>query len=298
MDVAISGSSGLIGTALRTALTEAGHRPIRLVRRDPQPGADEIRFEPAKGEIDAASLEGVDAVVNLAGAGVGDARWTEQYRRLLVDSRVDTTRLLTKTITSLNDGPQVFLSGSAIGYYGNQGDTVLTEESPAASDFLAQLCVDWEAAAAPAQEAGIRTAFLRTGIVLAPHGGALQRLLPLFKLGLGGPLGSGKQYMSWITLADEVEAILHLLTHDVSGPVNLTGPEPVTNAEFTKALASAVSRPAFLPVPSFAPKLALGSDRGQALALDSIRVLPEVLKSSGYSFESATIAAGLAAELG
>ena len=298
MDVAISGSSGLIGTALRAALAEAGHRPIGLVRRDPEPGADEIRFVPSEGAIDRASLEGVDAVVNLAGAGIGDHRWSDDYRRLLVESRTASTELLASTMAELDRPPKVFLSGSAIGYYGDDGDNAKTETSPPADDFLAQLCVDWEAAARPAVEAGIRTAFLRTGIVLSEDGGALAKLLPLFKLGLGGPFGSGRQYMSWITIEDEVGAILHLLDHDLSGPVNLTAPTPVTNATFAKTLGGVLDRPSVLPVPAFGPKLLMGSDRAQALLFDSIRVLPQVLEESGYGFAARELEAGLRLVLG
>lgn len=297
MDVAISGASGLIGSALKIALVEAGHRPISLVRREPIPGRDEIAWKPAEGVIDAPSLEGIDAVVNLAGAGIGDRRWTDSYRRLLVDSRVESTRLLATTMAGLDRRPTVFLSGSAIGYYGSNGSTVQTEESPAASDFLAQLCVDWEAATAPAEAAGIRTAHLRTGIVLSTEGGALPKLLPLFKAFVGGRFGTGDQYMSWITIDDQTSAILHLLDGDIDGPVNLTAPEPVTNAEFTSTLADVLGRPSLLPVPAFGPRLVLGGDRADALLFDSIRVIPEVLQKSGFAFRSSDIEAGLRAVL-
>lgn len=297
MDVAVSGASGLIGTALVAALADAGHRAIRLVRREPATGADEIRWKPSAGEIDAASLEGVDAVVNLSGAGIGDKRWTPEYRKVLVTSRTGSTELLATTMAGFDNKPAVFLSGSAIGYYGSQGDTILTETSPPASDFLATLTVDWEAAAQPAIDAGIRTAFLRTGIVLSATGGALQKLLPLFKLGVGGKFGSGQQYMSWITIEDEVQAILHLLTADTSGPVNLTAPAPVTNAEFADTLGDVLGRPSFLPVPAFGPKLVMGADRAQALLFDSMRVLPEVLQSSGFDFAHPELETGLRAVL-
>ncbi len=297
MDVAISGSSGLIGTALMAALSDAGHRPIRLVRRTPKPGADEIRWMPLDGEIDDQSLNGVDAVVNLAGAGIGDKRWTEAYKKLCFDSRVDGTKLLATTMAELDNRPSVFLSGSAIGYYGPQGDEELTEKSPAGSGFLADLTVAWEEAATPAIDVGIRTAFLRTGIVLSRSGGALSKLLPLFKLGLGGKFGSGAQYMSWVSIDDEVNAILYLLEADISGPVNLTAPEPVTNAQFTEALASVLGRPSFLPVPAFGPKLVLGADRADALLFDSARILPEVLEGSGYDFAHPDVETALRAVL-
>ena len=298
MDVAISGASGLIGSALGTALTDAGHRPISLVRRDPVPGRDEIAWNPADGAIDAASLEGIDAVVNLSGAGIGDHRWTDSYRKLLVDSRVDSTALLATTLAGLERRPSVFLSGSAIGVYGSDGATIKTEESPPADDFLARLCVDWEAAAAPAVEAGIRTAYLRTGIVLSTKGGALPKLLPLFKAFVGGKFGSGDQYMSWITIDDQTGAILHLLDDGLDGPVNLTAPEPVTNAEFTSTLARVLGRPSLVPVPAFGPRLVLGSDRADALLFDSLRVVPQALQKSGYTFGSPDLEGGLRSVLG
>lgn len=298
MDVAISGASGLIGSALHSALTEAGHRPINLVRRDPIAGRDEIAWRPSDGTIDAASLEGVDAVVNLSGAGIGDHRWTESYRRLLVDSRVDSTNLLATTLAGLDRPPSAFLSGSAIGVYGSDGATIKTEESPPADDFLAKLCVDWEGATQPAIDAGIRTTHLRTGIVLSTEGGALPKLLPLFKLFVGGRFGDGEQYMSWITIADQVGAILHLLDSDLAGPVNLTAPEPVTNAEFASTLGRVLGRPSILPVPSFGPRLVLGADRADALLFDSLRVVPEALQKSGYTFGSSQLEDGLRAVLG
>ncbi|MBT8239590.1 MAG: TIGR01777 family oxidoreductase, partial [Acidimicrobiia bacterium] len=223
MDVAIAGSSGLIGKPLKVALREAGHRPIGLVRR-PARGEDEIRYDPEAGELDSASLEGVDAVINLAGAGIGDQRWTERYKRQILDSRVNTTSLVATTIANLETTPSVFLSGSAIGVYGDRGSEVQTETSPPADTFLADVVKQWEDAAQPAIDAGIRTAFLRTGIVLSPRAGALAKMLPLFKLGVGGKFGNGSQYWSWISIDDEVKAIMFLLDGDVSGPVNLTAP--------------------------------------------------------------------------
>lgn len=298
MDIAISGASGLIGTALTAALTEAGHRPIRLVRRATKAGADEVSWDPAKGEIDAPSLEGIDGIVNLSGAGIGDRRWTESYKELCVTSRTMSTRLLAETVAAMKSQPHVMVSGSAIGYYGSQGDAELTEDSPPASDFLAKLCVDWEQAAQPAIDAGIRTAFIRTGIVLSTEGGALPKLLPLFKFGLGGRFGSGRQYMSWISITDEVQAIIHLLESSTDGPVNLTAPAPVTNAEFASVLGKVLGRPSFLPVPAFGPKLVLGSDRADALLFDSMRVLPSALQSSGYQFAHPDLETALRAILG
>ncbi|MGI9598318.1 MAG: TIGR01777 family oxidoreductase [Acidimicrobiales bacterium] len=297
MDVAVSGSSGLIGTALVAGLAEAGHRPIRLVRRQPAAGADEIRWLPAEGEIDAESLDGIDAIVNLSGAGIGDRRWTPAYKQLCVTSRTVSTSLLATTAAAMARPPKVLLSGSAIGFYGSQGDTELTEQSPPGSDFLADLVVAWEGAAEPAIDAGIRTAFLRTGIVLSTDGGALAKLLPLFKIGLGGRFGSGRQYMSWITIDDEVDAILHLLDGTAAGPVNLTAPSPVTNAEFTETLSDVLGRPSLLPIPAFGPKLVMGSERADALLFDSMRVLPDVLQGSGFNFASKILEDGLRAVL-
>ncbi|NNF54725.1 MAG: TIGR01777 family protein [Acidimicrobiales bacterium] len=284
MDVAITGSSGLIGKALKAALQASGDRPISLVRR-PTRGEDEIQYDPAAGTLDGASLEGIDAVVNLAGVGIGDKRWTESYRKLILNSRVDTTSLVARTVAGLESRPSAFLSGSAIGIYGDRPDTVNTEVSPAADTFLADVVTRWELATTPAVDAGIRTVFLRTGIVLAPRGGALQKMLPLFKLGLGGKFGSGRQYWSWITLEDEVRAIQYLLKDEsIGGPVNLTAPNPVTNAQFAKTLGRVLARPAILPVPKFGPGLLLGRELAQALLFDSANVEPMVLNKSDFSY--------------
>jgi hypothetical protein len=298
VDVVISGSSGLIGTALRQALTEAGHRPVALVRRTAD-GVDEIAWDIDGGVIDAASLEGIDAVVNLAGAGIGARRWNAAYKRKLVESRTRATALLATTLAGLDRPPSRLLSGSAIGYYGDRGDEVLTESSGPGEGFLTDLCQQWEGAAQPASDAGIATAFLRTGLVMTGRGGILTRMLPLFKLGLGGRLGSGRQYQSWITLDDEVGAILHLLDHpEVTGPVNLTAPEPVTNRDFTGALGAAVGRPTLLPVPAFGPKVLLGPEMAGALLFDSARVEPSVLTASGFEFRHRHVDEGLKAALG
>ena len=283
MDVLITGSSGLIGSALRPALQAAGHRPLRLVRgatTDP----DAIGWDPKAGSIDAPSLEGLDAVVNLAGAGIGDHRWTDAYKREILESRTMTTDLLARTLAGLDRKPSVLLSGSAVGYYGDRGDEELTEQSAPGRDFLAGVCVAWEAAAEPAREAGIRVAHLRTGIVLSPDGGALKKQLPLFKLFLGGRFGGGTQWQSWISIQDEIGAILHLLEHDVAGPVNLTAPHPVTNGDFAKALGRVLGRPSVVPVPSFGPKLVLGAELADSLLFSSQRVRSEALAASGYTF--------------
>lgn len=293
MDVVITGSSGLIGSALRIALSAAGHRPIRLVRRAPEAGADEIRWDPSGGTIDARSLEGCDAVINLAGAGIGDKRWNDDYKRLLVTSRTEGTALLASTLADLQRRPAVLLSGSAVGFYGPQGDEVVTEATPAGTTFLAGLCVEWEAAAERAADSGIRTAFLRTGIVLTPDGGALAKMLPLFKLAVGGKFGSGEQYQPWITLDDEVGAIMHLLENDVHGPVNLTAPNPVKNRTFAKTLGEVLNRPAVVPVPAFGPRLLLGREMADALLFESQRILPTVLEAAGYGHQHPDLESGL-----
>lgn len=296
MRVIISGASGLIGSALSASLRADGHQVVALVRREA--GADEIRWDPANGVLAADALDGADAVVHLAGAGIGDHRWTDDYKRELLDSRVKSTMLIAATIAASANPPKVLLSGSAIGIYGASDGRDLDESSPAGSGFLADLCVQWEAAAAPAATAGVRVAHIRTGIVLTPKGGALKKMLPLFKLFAGGKFGNGKQWQSWISLADEVAAIRHLLTHDVSGPVNLTAPAPVTNAEFTKVLGGVLHRPTLLPVPRFGPALLLGGELADALLYTGQKVLPGALQASGFTFQHTTLEAALRAELG
>ncbi|MBP6486702.1 MAG: TIGR01777 family oxidoreductase [Ilumatobacteraceae bacterium] len=282
MRVIISGASGLIGSALCSELRSGQHDVVTLVRRPA--GAGEVQWDPANGVLPADALEGADAVVHLAGAGIGDHRWTAEYKREILDSRVRSTTLLAETIASCTQRPPVFLSGSAIGIYGASDDRELDEQSPVGSGFLADTCRQWEAAALPAAAAGTRVAYLRTGIVLTPKGGALKKMLPLFKLFAGGRFGNGKQWQSWISLPDEVGAICHLLTSDVEGPVNLTAPNPVTNAGFVKVLGKAMGRPSVLPVPSFGPKLLLGSELAEALLFTGQNVLPKVLQHSGYHF--------------
>ena len=291
MKIVISGSSGLIGTQLVAKLSNSGHEVVRLVRRSPKAG--EIQWNPKSGTLDASALEGVDAVIHLSGAGIGDKRWSDGYRKEILDSRTDTTALLAKTIASLSRKPSVFLSGSAIGIYGARNDEQLTEVSTHGTGFLAEVCEQWEAAAKPAVDAGIRTVYLRTGIVLSPKGGALKKLLPLFKLGVGGKFGNGKQWQSWISIDDEIGAIEYLLTANVSGAVNLTAPNPVTNAEFTKVLASVLKRPAIVPVPTFAPKILLGGELADALLFTGQRVIPAALNASGYSFKHTTLESAL-----
>jgi uncharacterized protein (TIGR01777 family) len=284
MKIAVTGSSGLIGRALTSSLEASGHEVVRVLRRPPRPGEAAVRWDPMAGSIDAAGLEGVDAAVNLAGAGIGDKRWTDEYKRTVLESRTRGTDLLSRTLAGLSRPPAVLVSGSAVGYYGDAGDLPVDETAPPGDDFLASVCVRWEAAAEPARDAGIRVATARTGIVLSGTGGALGRMLPLFRFGLGGRMGSGSQWWSWITLDDEVAAIRWLVDHDVAGPVNLVAPNPATNAELTRTLGSVLHRPSVLPVPSFGPKLLLGSELADALLFSSQRAVPSVLQRSGFSF--------------
>jgi hypothetical protein len=296
--IVISGSSGLIGTALVARLRADGHTVVRLVRRPTAAGGSEAEWNPAAGTLDPAVIDGADAVINLSGAGIGDKRWSDSYKAELLSSRLLTTGLLARTIAAVDHKPSVFLSGSAIGWYGPCGDEQLDETAPAGSTFLADICVQWEAAANPAAEAGVRTALLRTGIVLTPKGGALKKQLPLFKIGAGGKFAKGNQWQSWISLDDEIGAICHLLTAPVAGPVNLTAPNPVTNLEFTKVLAAVLKRPAVLPIPSFGPKLLLGDELAAALLFTGQRVVPAALQASGYVFQHPTLESALRAMLG
>ena len=295
MKIVISGASGLIGTQLVEQLQQHGHDVVRLVRRAANTG--EIMWDPKAGVLSASALEGADAVIHLSGAGIGDKRWTASYKREILESRTITTSLIANTIANMSRKPSVFLCGSAIGIYGPRGDEQLTEVSTNGTSFLADVCEQWEAAAKPASDAGVRTVLLRTGIVLTTKGGALKKQLPLFQLGLGGKFGNGKQWQSWISIDDEVSAIEHLLTANVSGAVNLTAPNPVTNAEFTSTLARVVKRPAFLPIPPFAPKAILGGELADALLFTGQRVIPAALNASGYQFVHPTLEVALRALL-
>lgn len=298
MDIAITGSTGLIGTALARSLASS-HRVLRLVRPDSSgtgTDSDTAAWDPAAGTIDRASLEGIDAVVHLAGVGIADSRWTDEQQRRILDSRTTGTSLLSETLAGLDRPPATLLSGSAIGYYGDHGDELIDESTAPGDDFPARVCVAWEAAATPAVDAGIRVAFLRTGIVQSTEGGALAKQLPFFRLGLGGRAGSGRQYLSWITIDDEVRALEHLLTHDVSGPVNLVAPEPVTNAAYTKALGSALHRPTTI-LPMFGPRLLYGRELADSLLLTSQRCVPAALVGSGFEFEHPEIDGALRAVL-
>ncbi|KQS66339.1 TIGR01777 family oxidoreductase [Modestobacter sp. Leaf380] len=294
MKIAVTGSSGLVGTELLRTLRAEGHEVLRLVRRTPRT-ADEHRWDPSHGELAPGVLADVDAVVNLAGVGIGDKRWTDSYKREVVQSRVDSTRTVAQALADAAAAdpsrPRVLLSASAVGYYGDGGDTVLDEQSPRGTDFLADVCVQWEAATAPAERDGIRVAHLRTGLVLG-KGGMMAKLKPLFALGVGGKLGSGDQWWPWISLRDEVDAIRFLLTADVAGPVDLTGPEPVTNAAFTEALGRVLHRPTLVPVPGFALSLVLGEFAGAGV-LAGQRALPRVLMESGYRFTHGDVESAL-----
>jgi uncharacterized protein len=290
VSILVTGSSGLIGTALVDRLQDHGHGVTRLLRQ-PGPsraGITDVQWDPAGGTIDEEGLRRAgpfEGVVHLAGAGIGDQRWSPARKKVVHDSRTGSTQFLIGALCRLPTPPPVLVSGSAVGFYGDRGDEELTEASPVGLGFLAGLCQAWEGAARPAAEAGIRTVLLRTGIVISDHGGALGKQLPLFRLGLGGRTGTGQQYRSWITLEDEVGVILHCLEDDrLSGPVNATAPTPATDAELAKALGAALHRPAVLAVPAAALRLALGSEMAGELVLTGQRVLPTTLLAHDHRF--------------
>jgi uncharacterized protein (TIGR01777 family) len=276
--IAITGASGLIGSALVGHLKSEGHTVQRLVRRNPV-SPDEIQWDPKTGSVDIEALRGVDAVIHLAGVGVGDKRWTKKYRSEILNSRLLGTTAIANAVAEVK--PQVFISASAIGWYGDSGNRAVVETDSVGNDFLAAVCREWEAAADLAGD--VRTVKLRTGLVLDPTGGALGRMLPLFRFGLGGKLGSGKQWWSWITLHDVVRAITFALENDISGPINLTSPNPVTNQEFTAALARAMKRPALFPAPAIALKIALGGFASEILG--SKKVMPNALTQAGFQWD-------------
>jgi uncharacterized protein (TIGR01777 family) len=297
--IAVTGASGLIGGALLPALRADGHEVIQLVRRTPRT-AEEHRWDPQHHRIDPALLADVGAVINLAGAPIRPRPFTSGYKQRLVNSRLDATRTVSAAMAAAAaadpDRRRVLLSASAVGFYGDTGSRTVTEQDPAGSDFLAQLCAQWEGATAAAEAAGIRVAHLRSGLVLDRSAMLMQVLGPIFRLGLGGRMGNGRQYWPWISLVDEIGAIRHLLSADVAGPVNLTGPTPVTNAEFTSEVGRQLHRPTVLPVPSFALKLALG-EFGRSSVVGGQRALPVRLQESGYEFTHEDLPSALRAAL-
>ncbi len=298
LTVAITGATGFIGTQLAAFLSTGGHKVIRIGRGAVQPGVVDVTWNPSRGQLDPRALEGVDAVIHLAGASIAD-RWTDSHKRAIRESRVEGTSLLSHTLAQLSRRPAVLLSGSAIGVYGNRGDERLDESSRFGDDFLAEVGRAWEGATAPAEKAGIRVVHLRTGIVQGAAGGALAKQAPLFKLGVGGNLGSGTQWVSPIALDDHIGAMhFCLMRDDVSGAVNLVAPEPVTNAQFTTILGDVLSRPSFVAAPAFALRLALGSDMANATVLASQRVVPGVLQQKGFVWRFPTLASMLRFELG
>lgn len=296
MRIAITGASGLIGSHLTGVLAASGHEVVRLVR-----GAatepDAAPWDTKTGGIDVERAGHPDAVLHLAGAGIAERRWSPDYKREILDSRVGPTSALARALAASRQPPRVLITASAVGYYGNRGDEALTETSPPGTGFLPDVCIAWERAAAPAREAGIRVAHLRTGIVLTPRGGALRKMLPAFGSGVGGRVGSGGQFMSWISLDDAVSAIVHVLDAALEGPVNVTAPEPVTNAVFSATLGHVLHRPARVPVPAFAIRTLFG-EMGESLLLGGQRVLPRVLLDSGYAFRHSTLEAALRHVLG
>jgi uncharacterized protein (TIGR01777 family) len=289
--IAIAGSSGLIGSALTSALRAADHRVVRIVRRAPS-NADEVFWNPDAGEFDPNALRGVDAVVNLCGVNVGAKRWSGAFKQSLRDSRIGPTEVLSNAVVEA--GVPALINASAVGFYGDTRGRVVEETAPPGRGFLAGLCEDWEAATEPARQAGTRVVLVRTGLVLSPSGGMLSRIKPLFSLGLGARLGNGKQYMPWISLEDEIRALLFAIGHaDIAGAVNLTGPAPVTNAEFTAALGRAVNRPTLLLVPGFALRTVLGEFADEGL-LGGQRAIPAALERAGFEFHHNTIREALA----
>jgi uncharacterized protein len=289
MKILVSGSHGLVGKALIKSLTDDSHEVVRLVRHERSFGTLEVEWHPKEGRIDAQHLEGFDTVVHLAGESIAAGRWTEERKREILESRTKGTSLLSESLARLSRPPSVFVSASAIGYYGDRDDELLTETSAPGKDFLADVCVAWEAAAKPAVEKGIRTVFARFGIILDTNGGALAKMLPPFRMGIGGRVGDGKQWMSWIALEDVIAALKFLIAEkSVHGPVNIVAPNPVTNATFTRSLGRILSRPTFFPVPAFAARVAFG-EMADALLLSSQKVEPSVLEDKGFLFKWPTL---------
>jgi uncharacterized protein (TIGR01777 family) len=290
MRIVIGGASGYLGRPLVQRLRDSGHDVVRLVRREPA-APDEVAWRPNQGALDPAVVDRADAAINLAGVGVGDHRWNEEYKRLIRASRVNSTEMLARAVAAASRPPRVLLNASAVGYYGDTGDGEVDEAAKAGDGYFPEVCQAWEAATAPAEEAGIRVVHLRTGLVLGPDGGLLGPMLPMFRLGLGGRLGNGRQWMPWISREDALAAIDFLLTADVTGAVNLTGPVPVRNKDFARTLGRVLRRPALLPVPALALRLVVGEFGREAVA--SQRVLPAVLAGAGYRFEHPDLEAAL-----
>ena len=295
LDIAVTGASGLIGTAVSTALADEGHRVVRLARGAGAAATDTLRWDPLAGTIDAAGLEGIDAVIHLAGEGIAERRWSDDQKRRILESRTMGTSLLADALAHLRNPPAVMLSASAVGWYGDRGDTVLTESSAPGTGFLSDVCSAWENATRPAEEAGVRVTHLRTGMVLSRDGGALAKMRPLFRLGLGGPFGNGRQIWSWISIHDHVAAMLYLLGHDLRGGVNLTAPHPVSSSEFAHVLGRVVHRPALLRVPKIGPSLLLGRELATNLLYASSDVRPERLVEDGFLFDHPDLATALRA---
>lgn len=296
--IILSGSSGLIGSALAAFLTSGGHRVDRLVRRQPAPGSTDIFWDPARATLDPEAVEGADAVIHLAGETIAGGRWTPKRKATILQSRVLGTKLISETLTRLTEPPKLLISASAIGYYGDRGAQQLTESSAAGSGFVSQVCQAWEDAAKPVTSKGIRLVKLRTGIVLTTAGGALSKMLPPFRVGLGGPIGRGRHYMSWISLDDWIGIVNHLLFDaTVEGPVNVVAPESVLNSEFTQILGSTIGLPALLPVPPCAIRFAFGQ-MGEEILLSSARVIPAKMLQAGYQYLTPSLGPALAFELG
>lgn len=295
MRIAVTGATGLIGSALGRSLKADGHEVVRFVRREPT-GPDEARWDPARGYVDPAGLAGCEAVVHLAGAGVGDHRWTAAYKREIRDSRVKGTAAIASAVAAMADPPATLVCGSAVGYYGDTGDRMVDEDAPAGEGFLPEVCVAWEAAAAPARDAGVRTVFARTGLVVAAEGGAWGKLFPIFKAGIGGRLGNGRQYWSYISMHDEIAVLRHLIdTASLAGPVNLTVPEPLTNREVTAAMGRVLHRPTVFAVPAPVMRVVLGEFAQDVLG--SQRVRPARLLESGFVFRHPGIEESIRAAL-
>lgn len=293
MKVLVSGSHGLVGKALTKLLSDEGHEVCRLVRRERAVGSCEINWHPNRGTIDAEQLGGFEAVVHLAGESIASGRWTEAKKRAIRESRVKGTRLLSESLAGLSSPPATLVSASAIGFYGDRDDEVLTEQSGPGKDFLASVCQEWEAATQPAAEKGIRVVKTRFGIILDSQEGALAKMIPPFRMGVGGKVGDGRQWMSWIALEDVVNALSFVLNHSsIKGPVNFVAPTPVRNAEFTRDLGKILSRPTFFPIPSFGARLVFG-EMADALLLSSQKVAPRVLEKAGYRFAYPTLPAAL-----